>query len=99
MKRIGVGIGIHGNGANADAPRRARYPACDLAAIGDENLGEHRGSRHLHGSGRPDAAASQRWMFSTIARNVRTSLGNIQIANATSSASTKKNASGCANAR
>ena len=49
----GVGRGIDRNGAHAEPFRRARDAAGDLAAVGNENGGEHR--RH----GRADAAVRQ----------------------------------------
>ena len=44
MQRVGVGVGVDGDGAHAQAPRRADDAAGDLAAIGDQDLGEHRSS-------------------------------------------------------
>ena len=41
MQRIGVGIGIDRDGAQAHAPGRPDDPAGDLAAIGDEDGLEH----------------------------------------------------------
>ena len=42
VQRIGVGIRIHGDRANAHPARGARDAAGDFAAIGNEDLGEHR---------------------------------------------------------
>ena len=41
MQRAGVGVGIDGDGAHAHPARRADDAAGDLAAIGDQDLGEH----------------------------------------------------------
>ncbi len=43
MRGIGVGVGIHRNGADAHPPRGARDAAGDLAPIRDQQLGEHAG--------------------------------------------------------
>jgi hypothetical protein len=40
-QRASVRFGMHGNGAQAEPPRRADDPAGDLAAVGDENRFEH----------------------------------------------------------
>ena len=45
MERIGVGIGIDGDGADAHPSRRPGDAARDLAAIGDQDLVKHR--RHV----------------------------------------------------
>ena len=42
--RVGVGLRIHGHGADAEAPRRADDAAGDFAAVGDEDLPEHGGA-------------------------------------------------------
>lgn len=42
MHGIGVGGGVHGNGRNAEFLARTQHAERDLAAIGYENLVEHR---------------------------------------------------------
>ena len=39
--RVGVGVGIHRDGADTQPPAGADDPACDFAAVGDEDLVEH----------------------------------------------------------
>ena len=41
VARIGVGVGIDGDGGDAHPARRLDDPAGDLAAVGDQNLAEH----------------------------------------------------------
>ena len=41
MQRAGIGVGIDGDGGDAHAPRGADDAAGDLAAVGDEDFGEH----------------------------------------------------------
>jgi hypothetical protein len=41
MKRLGVGIGIDGDGLDSHAPCGPDDAASDLPAIGDQNLPEH----------------------------------------------------------
>ena len=40
-QRAAVGRRVEGDRADSHAPRRANDPAGDLAAIGDEDVGEH----------------------------------------------------------
>jgi len=40
MRRAGIGVGEHRDGAIAQGMRGARDPAGDLAAIGDQDLAE-----------------------------------------------------------
>ena len=47
MQRIGVGIGIDSDGANAHIARRAHDPDGNFAAIGDEKRFEHCFSPHM----------------------------------------------------
>ena len=42
MQRAGVGVGMDGDGGDAHAPRGADDAAGDLAAVGDQDLVEHR---------------------------------------------------------
>ena len=42
MQRAGIGVGIDRDGADAEPPRRPHDAAGDLAAVRDEELGEHR---------------------------------------------------------
>ena len=69
MQRLGVGVGIDGDGAHAQPARRADDAAGDLAAIGDQDLGEHAASRFAAGGasqpggrlfGKRDCAAAAR---------------------------------------
>ena len=41
VARVAVGVGIDGDRLDAEPPRRLDDPAGDLAAIGDQDLGEH----------------------------------------------------------
>ena len=41
VERLGVGVGIDGDGADAHLARGADDPARDLAAVGDEEGGDH----------------------------------------------------------
>ncbi len=43
-QRVGIGVGVHDSGPDAQLARRAQHPAGDLATVGDENL-LHRGGR------------------------------------------------------
>ena len=56
---VSVGVGVHGNGADAHALGGADNATGDLAAIGDEEGGEHSGGPRKvlcrHGIGEPDA--------------------------------------------
>jgi hypothetical protein len=45
MARAGVGLGIHGNGLDAEAAGRLDDPARYFAAVGDQDLVEHFVSR------------------------------------------------------
>ncbi|MNU09124.1 hypothetical protein D3C72_2555160 [compost metagenome] len=41
MEGVGVGFGVDGDGADAEGLAGADDAAGDLAAVGDEDLGEH----------------------------------------------------------
>ena len=41
MRRARIGVRVHRDGVNAEAPRGARDAAGDLAAVRDEQPGEH----------------------------------------------------------
>ena len=41
MQRVGIGLGIDRDRRDPEPPRGADHPAGDLAAIGDQDLGEH----------------------------------------------------------
>jgi hypothetical protein len=43
VRRIAVGVRVHGNRAQAESARRANDPAGDLATIGNQDALEHRG--------------------------------------------------------
>ena len=43
VRRLLVGLGVDGDGADAEPLARADDPAGDLAAVGDEDLLEHGG--------------------------------------------------------
>ncbi len=42
MARVGIGLGKHGNGADAEATTRTDYPAGNFPAIGNEQRFDHR---------------------------------------------------------
>ena len=44
---LGVGIGVHGDGADAQAPARADDAQGDLAAVGDEDCVEELHGHHI----------------------------------------------------
>ncbi len=52
VQRSAIGLGINGDGSDAELTQRANDPNGDLAAIGDEHLAERR--RHGRGSLEPD---------------------------------------------
>ncbi len=43
MRRRGVGIGVHGDGADAQPPAGVEHPPGDLTAVGDQNSSDHVG--------------------------------------------------------
>jgi hypothetical protein len=45
MERAGIVVGVDGDGGDPELRRRLRDPDCDLAAVGDEKLAEHRCGR------------------------------------------------------
>ena len=59
MQRVGVGVGVDGDGADAHPARGPGDAAGDLAAVGDQDLVEHRRPFPVGSSGRRRARRSR----------------------------------------
>jgi hypothetical protein len=46
VARVGIGLGVDGNGADAHTACRPDHATGDLAAVGNQNLGKHRAPFH-----------------------------------------------------
>ena len=84
VQRARVGIGVDGDGAHAQPPGSTNDAAGDLAAVGDEDLGEHRAHRFQAGlrfsrkaptPSRPSTPARWRAMRSAVSCTTASSVG------------------------
>jgi hypothetical protein len=99
VQRIRIGIRIHRDGADAQAPRGARDAASDLAAVGDQDLVEHHSPGRDCGVAPGLARPNQRAIRPPKSRRKRHSLGSSQAESPSSTPSRTSRATGCASAR
>ena len=59
VRRVGVGVGVDGDGADAEVAAGAEDPAGDLAAVGDQDSGDHRDRAHIRKTPKPASRAAR----------------------------------------
>ena len=101
VRRCGVRLAEHSNGAIAERTRRANHAARDLAAIGDENLveahrGAHAGERFCRNAVMPSMPSGPRAALREQARGVVDQLGGRRVQRARHQRLRGRNRAGCA---